>query len=174
MQHYTCCEMFVWYVCFFVCTIHEIIWDVWISIGGTHAICPAFILCVCYAVYSASWFHCLWVVFLPTCWSSTTVQSLLCIAILYPASLKDAGLSPDTAKNLHLATLSLYLNSTEQIPSLSIFELYVFNATTFFFVACNASVVDLGNRYFKFLNGIRWPLTTESMFYVIWVLFDLY
>ena len=37
------------------------------------------------------------------------------------------GGSPGSTKNIHLATLSLHLNLTEQTPNYSMFEMYVFN-----------------------------------------------
>ena len=74
-----------------------------------------------------------------------------------------AGSSPCTTKNLHLKTLSLYLNQTEKMYNSSMFELlYVFRMTELFF-ACNDSMVDSGNQHLNILNGIKLPSTSESI-----------
>ena len=58
---------------------------------------------------------------------------------------KNASPSPGTTKILHLATLSLCFNWTEQMPDCSMFELlYVFRITELFFVAHKNSVVAFG------------------------------
>ena len=63
--------------------------------------------------------------FLPVCCLSSTLH----IIFSHPNSsisgiLNSTGPSPGTTKNLHLTTLSLHLNQTEQMPNCSMFELF--------------------------------------------------
>ena len=79
-----------------------------------------------------------------------------------------AGMSPDTTKNLHFASLSLCLNLTVHMPNHSIFDgLYLYNMTELFCVVCKAASVDFGNRILKTLNGIRLLSLPVSILYVI-------
>ena len=84
--------------------------------------------------------------FLPTCcWTSTSH-----IIFSNPNSSisgipNSAQPSPGTARNLHLTTLSLCFNQTEQIPNCSMFEsLYIFRITELLF--CAYSTVTFRNK----------------------------
>ena len=73
-----------------------------------------------------------------------------------------------------MTALSLCLNWTEQTSYCSMFELfYVFRITELFFVSCNNSMVETGNRYLNIMNGIKWPSSLQSILYVILVAFEL-
>ena len=87
------------------------------------------------------------------------------------------GPLPGTTKNLHLVTLSLCLNLTVQITNYSMFELlYIFNTALLFFVVCNYSIVDLGNKFLNILNGIKLSsapvLTLHFMQVCLWLVLD--
>ena len=80
---------------------------------------------------------------------------------------KSAEPSHGTAKNLHVTSLSLFLNQTEHIPNCSMFELlYVFRVTELSFVVCIYSMVVLGNRHLNILNGMKLASSLESILYV--------
>ena len=74
-----------------------------------------------------------------------------------------AGQLPGTTENLHLISLHLCFNQTEQTCNCSMFELfYVFRITKLIFVTCNNSTVAFGNKDLNFFNGMSYfglPMT---------------